>query len=122
MKKKMIVLFFAMAVLMVSPGQKAHAFWGELLEAVVETLEEAPREFDERYGDGAMRTLTRGTDAMTSIEPNRQRIIVLYEQDKITRSDRDRRLNTLVSAYDDYKAGRMSQAKFERVAESLTTP
>jgi hypothetical protein len=87
--------------------------------AIYESVKDSKTDFNNDYGTGASRSLSRGTDGITTADPYRIRINNLFEENKISKTERNRRLNSLFSAYDTYKAGRMSKSAFKNHAEAL---
>ncbi len=87
--------------------------------AIYDSVRDTSTEFNNEYGRGASSSLSRGSDGIVTIDPYRIRINNLFEENKISGTERDRRLNSLFSAYDTYKAGSMSQSAFKNHAEAL---
>lgn len=117
MKKSLIVQLSIMAMCIF-----ISACSPELRRAVKETIIDTSKEVDEEYGKGVKRSTYRGTEGIISIDPYRSKINNLYSDRKITRADRDKRLDSLFSSYDAYKSGRISRNDFERHAKRLTIP
>ena len=90
--------------------------------AFTESVSDSTTEFNQEYGAGATRSLARGSEGIISVDPYRNKINYLYEENKISASLSDRRLDSLFSAYDAYKKGSMSKASFKQHAEALTVP
>jgi len=118
-----VLFLFAMSVEV--KGEESIGFFeglGALGGIILDSAKDAHQTFNEEYGQGASRSLSRGSQGLRSIEPYRGQINSLYSDGRISQSERDSRLNNLFSSYDAYKSGRMSQGAFENYAESLTNP
>jgi hypothetical protein len=116
----LMVLFLIVSVPSYSMAGEALDLFGIVVDSVTEGAGGAIEDFNRDYGQGATESLSRGSGSATDIEYYRQTINGLYEENKISRNDRDDRLSRLFSYHDSYKAGRISKQKYDNLASSLT--
>lgn len=95
---------------------------GMLARAVTESVADTTKEVEEEYGKGALGTMVRGTGGVADLEPHRQRINNLFEDGRISRSERDARLASLFAGYDAYRAGEITRSEFDRRIRLLRRP
>ena len=80
-------------------------------------------QFDSRYGRGSFSDTNQGSnnlDKTSALAPYYSRINKLYEDGKITYTERNRRKSELNRAYDNWKNGYISQSLYFEKCNSLS--
>lgn len=90
---------------------------------VVRHIQKMNKQFDSRYGRGSFNDAIQGSnnvDKTSSLAPYYSRINKLYEENKITYSERNRRKSVLSRAYDNWKRGIISHNDYFEKCKTLS--